>query len=293
MQVVDGADRAFRKHWNVRDWTLLDEYETTNLPIREGWLLGSTGNRTGMRDWKGPIVQTFNMSHETTYAVSDDSWIAVYDEDTHEETNVIEVPCPGLQQQTMDEDGKIYVSTTFKTPLLSLYGDAPASCIVRLNADGTQDEEWGNKNLEELTGGFDGLNFQYLYDGKAVANVLHHDRIENVDWDGPVDDEVLVAVEGTWTDAGDYVPEDTSLWELELIDVEAGTSKVITGWNEDHDPGSYMVNFKVEGRVFLAFQIDPFGAQPRNAIYELDLDEATVSLAGYVDGELGGIERLR
>jgi hypothetical protein len=287
-----GADRAFRKHWDIRDWKLLEDLEETNLPVRAGWLLFSTGNRTGMRDWKGPVVQTFNMSNETSGVASDESWIAVYDEDTFEERDVIEVACPGLAQQTQDEDGNIYVSTTFNSPVMSLYGQQAASCVVRLNSDGTKDESWGDKNLADLTGGYDGVNFQYLYDGKAVANVLHHDRLEGVDWDGPVDPEVLVSIDGEWTDTG-YTPQDTSLWDLELIDVDAGTSQKVTGWEDGHDEGSYMVNFKVEGRVFLAFQIDPFGDMPRNAIYELDLDDATVSLAGYVDGELSTIERVR
>jgi hypothetical protein len=287
-----GADRTFRKHWSVKDWTLLGDYEDTKLPTRAGWLLGSTGNRTGMREWKGPIVQTFNMSNEATEATSDESWIAVYDRDTFEETDVIEIPCPGLAQQTMDEEGNLYISTTFNAPVMALYGEEPASCIVRLDSDGTQDETWGNKNLADFTGGFDGVNFQYLYGGKAVANVLHHDRIEGADWEGPVDPAVLVAVDGEWTDDG-YTPQDTTLWELELIDIEAGTSRIVTGWNQEHDPGSYMVNFKIEGRVFLAIQIDPFGDMPRNAIYELNLDTAEVTLAGYVDGELNGIERVR
>lgn len=288
-----GADRAFRKHWNVREWKLLEDLEETVLPIRAGWTLSSTGNRSNMRDWQGAVLQTFNMYEDATGAAADESWIAVYDAETFVETDVIEVPCPGLQQQTMDEDGNVYVSTTFNTPVLSLYGQAPASCVVRVNKDGEQDEEWGNKNLADLTGGYDGVNFRYLYDGKAVANVLHHDRIQDVDWEGDVDPAVLVAVQGEWTEEG-FTPEDTTLWELELIDIEAGTSTPITGWEEGHDPSSYMVNYKLDGRVFFKFQVGTYSDKPTDAIYELNLETAEVTLVGEdLEGTLDGFERIR
>lgn len=288
-----GSDRAFRKHWNVRDWKLLEDLEETALPTPPaGWSLGSTGNRTGMRDWKGAIFQTFNMSEDATWAAADQSWIAVYDAESFEETAVHEIPCPGLAQQTQDEEGNVYVSTTFNLPTLALYGVAPASCIVRLKPDGTLDEEWGNKNLAELTGGFDGVNFRYLGAGKAVANVLHHDRIENVDWDGDIDPAIVAQIEGEWV-GDDYTPENLTIWELELIDLEAGTSTPITGWDEDHDVGFYLTGATVDGRVFLNFQLDTYGLKPTDVMYELDLETATVTKAGELEGTFAGLQRLR
>jgi hypothetical protein len=125
----------------------------------------------------------------------------------------------------------------------------------------------------------------------AVANVLHHDRLKDVDWDGEVDPEVAVEIGGEWTDAG-YTPEDPTLWELELIDMEAGTSTPITGWKPEHDPNSYTIFFPIDGHVFISFQIDPFG-DPRNAMYELDVKTAKVKFVGDVVGELNNLERVR
>jgi hypothetical protein len=286
-----GADRTSRLHWNTKAWKLEEAYEDTHLPSRKGWTLGSTGNRTGVRDFKGPVVQTFNLSNDETDLGAEQSWIAVYDEETHEEKSVIEVPCPGLQQTTMDEEGRLYVSTTFNMPTLALYGKEPASCVVRLNADGTLDEAFGENDLRAWTGGFYGVNFRALGGGMAVANVLHHDRLKDVDWDGEVDPEVAVEIGGEWTDAG-YTPEDPTLWELELIDMEAGTSTPITGWKPEHDPNSYTIFFPIDGHVFISFQIDPFG-DPRNAMYELDVKTAKVKFVGDVVGELNNLERVR
>lgn len=291
MYLFYGADRSSRKHWNTSEWKLKEEYTDTKLPTRSGWSLGSTGNRSGMRDWEGPIFQTFNLSNDETYVGADSSWIAVYDEKTHKEKDVIEVPCPGLAQQTKDEQGRVYFATTFNSPVLGLYGEQPFSCVVRLNADGTLDEDFGTNDLSEWTGGFYGVNFRYLQSGKAVANVLHHDRLGEVDWNGEVDSEVVVKIEGEWTDSG-FTPQDPKLWDLEVIDLENGTSKKITGFQKGHDEGSYSIFFQVDGRVFMSFQIDPFG-DPRNAMYELDVDTAKLTYVGTIDGELGSISRLR
>lgn len=288
-----GSDRAFRKHWNVRDWTLKDDMEATALPTPPvGWSLYSTGNRTGMRDWKGAIFQTFNMADDATSLAADSSWIAVYEADTFQETGVHEIPCPSLEQQSMDEAGNVYVSTTFNLPTRALYGVAPPSCIVRLRPDGSLDEDWGNKNLRELTGGYDGANFRYLGGGKAVANVLHHDRIQGVDWAGAIDPAIVAQIEGAFVDDVE-VPADATLWELELIDLEAGTSTPITGWDAGHDVAWYLTAIPVDGRIFFDYQIDTYGPKPTEVMYELDLATATVTNVGELEGTIAGLERLR
>jgi hypothetical protein len=288
-----GSDRAFRKHWNVREWKLLEDLETTALPTPEvGWTLYSTGNRTGMRDWKGAMFQTYNLEEDATGAVGEKTYIAVFDAESFVETDVLEIPCTGLAQQTQDEDGNVYVSTTFNAPTLSLYGKQEPSCVVRLKPDGTQDEEWGNKSLADFTGGFDGVNFRYLAKGKAVANVLHHDLIDNVNWDGDVDPAVVAKIQGEWV-GEDFVQEDLSIWELELIDIEKGTSTPITGWDEDHDVGFYLTGVTVDGRVFFNYQLDTYSDKPTDVMYELDLETATVTKVGELEGTFAGLERLR
>lgn len=294
MLLFYGADRSWRKHWNAADWKLEDEYtDSDDLPLGgDGWTLGSTGNRTGLRDWQGAILQTFVMRDED-WNTGPESWIAVYDEDTFEQTSVIEVPCPGLEQQTMAENGDVYVSTSFHSPLFQLYGLHAPSCIVRMKKDGTKDEAWGDKTIADLTtGGFDGVNFRYLKDGIGVANVLHHDRIEGADFEaGAIEEAVAVKVDGTWI-GDEYVPQDATLWELELIDLDAGTSRPVTGWQDDHDPGSYSTFVTVEDRIFITYQLDPYGSWGE-AVYELDVEDAKVELVGTLVGALWGIERVR
>lgn len=294
MLLFYGADRTWRKHWNTADWRLGEEHtDSGDLPLGgDGWALGSTGNRTDMRNWQGAIMQTFVMRDED-WNNGPQSWIAIYDESTFEQTGTIEVPCPGLEQQTMAENGDVYVSTSFNSPLYQLYGLQDASCIVRMKKDGTKDETWGNKKLSELTGGFDGVNFRYLKDGIAVANVLHHDRIEGADFAaGQIQEDVAVKVDGTWI-GDEYVPQDASLWELELIDLAEGTSRPVTGWEDGHDMGSYAITTEVEDRFFISYQLDPYGSWGE-AIYELDIENAKVTLVGTIaGGALWGVERVR
>lgn len=288
-----GADRTSRVHWNIDGWKIVGDHQDTNLPTPPaGWSLGSTGNRTGVRDFVGPVLQTFNMSEDETGLGSDKSWIALYDPETHEEKDVIDVPCPGLQQSTLDEEGNAYVSTTFNMPTRALYGVEPASCVVKVKPDGTLDEAFGYNDLRDLTGGYYGVNFRYLADGKAVANVLHDDRVTDADFaSGVVDPAVEIAIGGQWTDEG-YIQEDTTFWELHLIDLEAGTSQIIEGFAAEHDVSYYTIFFQVDGHTFVSVQHD-VESITHNAMYELDLDSATVTPAGEVVGDLAGIERVR
>ncbi|HTV21238.1 MAG TPA: hypothetical protein VMG12_21275 [Polyangiaceae bacterium] len=286
-----GADRTSRVHWNTERWRIEGDHRDTALPTRAGWTLSSTGNRTGVRDYVGPVVQSYNMSNDATGLVSDESWLAVYDPDTHAERAVLEVPCPGIQQATKDEDGNLYFATTFNQPTLALYNRAPKPCVVKLKADGTLDESFAPNDLTAFTGGYYGVNFRYLRDGIAVANVLHHDRMTDVDFGGEVDPDVEVRIGGRWTDDG-YLPEDASLWELELLDLNAGTSRVVEGFSPGHDVSFYTIFFQVDGRTFISVQHD-VDSITHNAMYELDIDAARVTSIGEVVGDLAGVERVR
>ncbi len=191
----------------------------------------------------------------------------------------------------MDEEGNVYFATTFNAPTRHLYGKAPASCVVRVKPDGTLDEDFGINDLTAWTGGFYGVNFRYLGNGKAVANVLHHDRLGNVNWSGDVDPEIETKISGQWTDAG-YISEDPSLWEMHQIDLEKGTSKIVKGFDTKHDVSYYSIFFLVDDRVFVSVQYDVDEAT-NNAIYELDTGAATVEPVGQVVGDLAGVERVR
>ena len=134
------------------------------------------------------------------------------------------------------------------------------------------------------------MNFRYLGGGKAVANVLHHDRL-GVTFDGEVDPAVQPRIEGLWSESGS-TPQDATVWELHVIDLASGTSKVVTGFRPEHDVGSYSIFQRVDGRVLITFQFD-VEEITNNAVYELDLAAATVTHVGSVAGELGSVVRVR
>jgi hypothetical protein len=198
----------------------------------------------------------------------------------------------------MDEDGNLYFSTTWNDPTYGFYDAGPENCIVRVTPEGELDEEFGTNNLVDWTGSR-GINFRYVGGGKAVANIAHPERIDGVDYEngiieGDFDPDVQCALYGC-----DSAPElyDPSYWSLHLIDVEEGSSEIITGWPEDFGIGTYTITHVIEDRVFIAVQV-PSEAEGGewmvdNELWELDTDTATVSLVGKVAGDLGLIQRVR
>jgi hypothetical protein len=287
-----GTDKTSRVHWSVKDWKIVKAHQDTNLPTPEaGWLLQNGGNRTAIQGYEEAVVQPFFIANEETGRFTDSSWLAVYDPQTHEEKDVIEVPCPGIQQVTRDEEGNLYFSTTFNLPTLALYGKSPAPCIVKVKPNGTLDDSFAPNDLTEWTGGFYGVNFRYLGKGKAIANVLHHDRLGDVDFSGDVDPEVELKIAGGDTDSG-YQDADATIWDIHLIDLEQGTSEIVSsGFKPEHDLASYTTYAQVDGRTFITVQLST--ETTRSAIYELDLDKASVKPVGEMEGDLWGVMRLR
>jgi hypothetical protein len=275
-----GEDKASRVHWSPSEFTIKEDFPDSALPIpEEGWFLANGGNRTGISNFAGAVVQPF-FQRDADYNPASQSWLAVYDPDTHEEIDVLESDCPELEQVTQDEDGNMYFSTTYYTSVQALFGQMPAACVVKVKPDGTLDESFAPNDLTEWTGGFYGVNFRYLRDGKAVANVLHDDRLTGVDFDGEITEDVWLATEAP------------DVWELHLIDLEAGTSQIVSeGFEAGHDLGSYTTYMNVDDRTFIVVQLD--SETTRSAMYELDLDTASVTLVGETEGDIWTVERVR
>lgn len=266
--------------WDPTAAKIVADVKATKIPpAPAGRFMNNYGNRTGNIGFAGPVVQPFGLTDEDWTDYGEKSWLAVYDPQTHAEKSVIEVPCPGLQQVTKDEKGDLYFSTTYNVPTKALYKQAPASCVVKVKADGTLDSAFGRQDLTRWTGGFYGVNFRYIADGKAIANVLHHDRL-GADFTKPVDPAVAAKID-----------EDASLWELEMIDLATGKSAPVTGFKAEHDIGSYLTGFAVDNRFFTVFQIEG-STTTRSAIYEIKTD-GTARHAGDVPGELWGVSRVR
>jgi hypothetical protein len=276
-----GADKTSRVRWSMKDWKIVEALQDTKLPTPPaGWVLINTGNRTGIRDYKGAVVQAFTQYNEETDSNSDKSWLAVYDPTTHVEKDVLEVDCPGMQQSTHDEDGNMYFGTTFSFPTKKLYGKGPAPCVIKVKPDGTIDTSFAPNDMTAWTGGFYGVNFRYLGEGKAIANVLHHDRLGGT-FTGDVEKAVV-----------DKISDDPTVWELHLIDLAKGTSQVISdGFKPEHDLGWYTIYAQVDGRTFIIVQLDT--EDTRSAVYELDVANAKVTFVANAEGDIWGVQRLR
>lgn len=283
-----GSDRTSRLHWDVEAWKIIAPHEDTKLPLAaNGLTLGNMGNRTGVRDFVGPVVWPFTMTNEDGNKFSDKSWLGVYDPTTHVEKGVIEVPCPGIQQSTKDESGNLYFSTTGYDPTAALYGDAPASCVVKVKPDGTLDTTFPANDLKAWTGSY-GVNFRYLAKGKAVANIVHPERLIGVDFNGAYDPDVQCKV---WSCELKPDAADPKLWDIHVIDIATGTSKIVTGFAPEHDVGWYSIYHELDGRWFVAVQVEL--ETTNNVLYELNLDTATVTRAGQVAGDIFGVSRVR
>lgn len=275
-----GDDKSWRIVWNPREAKIVTSKTDTNLPEPTSTTaVGASGNRTDIKWFKGPVVQPF---HQTILATDDygpESYLAVYDPVTHDEKTVITVPnCPGLEQVTMDEQGNLYVGTTYNIPLKKLANKGPAPCVVRLKSDATLDTSFPANDMSAWTGGHYGINFRYLRDGKATAHIFHEERVTGFDFNNLTPEQVESLSDGKY-------------WELELIDLVAGTSKVITGWKEGDDVADYGRQISVDGKTYYVHQ-SSYQSNSTSHYYELNTD-GTVTFRGETVGEIWTVTRLR
>jgi len=245
----DGSKRII---WDPTDFVIKGVMEDSALELeRDGLFLEAGGNRNGTDYGGGPVMQPFFYHDEDWYVFGDRSSIAVYDPVTHAETSVIDAPCAGLAVASRDEAGNTYFSSWDYGPTRALYGLGPAPCVVRVRPDRTLDAAW-TTDLRSLTGGRYAINFRYLRNGIALADVLHDEEIDadfsTMVIDPDVDDEV-------WT-GGHF-----HLWRFDL---NAGTAAPYDGVDI---PGLGWTPSFVDGRAFLFVPHD-FGARTR--VYELD-----------------------
>lgn len=278
-----GSQKTSRVLWSMKDWSIKADLTDTTVPApAEGWSISNGGNRTGIMDYAGPVVTPFVHQNNETYGFGPKSWLAVYDEVTHKEKSLIEIDCPGLSQVTKDESGNLYVATTYNPPIEKLYNLGNASCVVKLKADGTLDTSFAPNDMTAWTGGYYGVNFRYLAGGKAVAHVLRHDRIQGADFNGAPQDAVI-----------EQIQNDNTLWDPYLIDLAAGTSKVITGFDAEPDLGNYALYFTVDNRTFVVVQLIRSDSDWNSVVYELNRDTATVTKVGQVVGDMTDLQRVR
>jgi YD repeat-containing protein len=202
--------------------------------------------------YDGPVLHPFFYRDDDWFEFAPTSPIAAYDRETHEEMTIVEAPCPGLAVATRDEAGNTYFSSWDYGPGQALYGLAPAPCTVRIGADLQLDEAWTTDHTAWTEGRF-AMNFRYVGNGKAVADVLHHEEID-LDFSAAYDPAVEDAV---W---------EGGHWRSWIFDLALGTGRPLAGL-EPGGTGLQMV--QIEGRTFLFAVYDSGG---RTIAYELDSD---------------------
>jgi hypothetical protein len=270
-KVVLPFEVTSRLVWDPQEMRITGTLEDTAIPFEEdGLRVGSDGNRSATRFDKGPMMTPF-YTYDERDLTGDFSYIATYD-DRLRESNVVTVPCPGLERVTRAEDGTTYFSSQWTSPFRHLFGDAPAPCVVRVAPDGTVDEAW-TTDFTDQTGGRFVMNFRYLRGGKAIGNVVYHEEF-GVDFTGEYDS---VIEDQLWE--GGYV----RAW---LFDLERDTAREIEGI--DVPLTAVLQSEVVDDRIFVLAVYDDV----RTEVYEIS-DAAVATLKYEVPGDVYKLERLR
>jgi hypothetical protein len=245
-------DITKRLIWNPTEMVIDEMRDDSKLEIERGSLLAEVGgNRNGIH-FDGPVQQAFYFTDKDYFDFDQGSVIAIYDEKTHDERELISVPCPGLSMASQDEDGYTYYGTWTFQGTRALFGEGPKPCIARLKPDLTLDEDW-TTDLRDLTDGRHVNNFRYIGKGRAIGNVLHHEMLD-VDWDRGYDADVAETID----QSGEH-------WRLWLFDLDEGTAKPVDNIDVATSSGAQFA--VLDGRTFVFLPYDDWG---RTKIYELD-----------------------
>jgi hypothetical protein len=245
-------DVTNRLIWNPSAMTIEETREDSSLELfNDGLQLQVGGNRNAIR-FDGPVQQAFFYVDEDWYRYGSESYVVIYDERTHEEQDVVTLPCPGLSMASQDEDGFTYYGTWDFQGIRALFGEGPDPCVARLKPDLTLDAAW-TTDLRDLTGGRYVNNFRYIGGGRAIGNVFHHELIE-ADWDAGYDPDVAEAI----NKSGGH-------WRFWLFDLESWEAKPVEGIDVAISGGAQFA--VLDGRTFVFLPYDDWS---KSKIYELD-----------------------
>jgi hypothetical protein len=244
-------DATKRLIWDPTDMVIKGVMDDTTLTLmRDGLQLEAGGNRNSVR-YRGPVLQAFFYHDKDWIQHGTRSHVVSYDPTTHKEASVIDLPCPGLSIATQDEGGNTYFSTWGYLPALALYKQGPPPCVARLKPDRTIDAAF-TTDFSQLTGGRYLNNWRYIGNGKAIANVLHH--------------ELLNANFATYDPAVvDKIWETGPHWRLWMFDLVKSTAQPVEGIGVAIGSGAQFA--VLEGRTFVFL---PFDQWAKTKVYELD-----------------------
>lgn len=214
--------------WNPTTMRITGEIPAPGI-VQKGYNLESVAVIRGNRMYR---IFTF-LNYETWEFLAEPQYLAVYDVEQDELVELVEeARCPQLYNRPfIDEHDDIYFSGWVWTPGLTLTGDYPKSCALRVKAgEDVFDANWQLDFADELTGGREAGMLRYLGDGKALLDVFHDER---VDIDGGTDAQELA---------------NTPNWRLWTVDLETLSGAPMEAF--DFKAGGY-TDVQVDGRTFL------------------------------------------
>ena len=167
---------------------------------------------------------------EDFFSFGDRSFVAVYEIETDELVDVIEVPCPMMDVASLGDDGYLYVSGWSYMPLSYIAGYSPKNCAARIDVETRKlDESW-LLDYSEVTDGEQGSALRAVSGNEAIFAVFHGTGVQveaNMDiWD---------------LDVGE---RDWELYNLDLRSNEIAATGITMGdgsYYESHVDGRYYV----------------------------------------------------
>jgi hypothetical protein len=265
--VLVGAEKAYvfngtdGSHvvWNPATLEITGTIEGPGL-VEEGYNLESIAVVRGNRMYR---LFSF-LNYESWEFLPTPQYLAVYDLDTDELLDVKEeTRCPQLYSRPfVDENGDIYFSGWVWTPGLTLTGDYPASCALRIK-DGEDefDPDWQLNFAADVTDGREAGVMRYLGNGRALLDVFYDERVTI---DESTDPQELM---------------NTPNWRLWSFDLETKSGGPIE--ELDFKAGGY-TDVQVDGRNFLMVPNDDYSETTAFELLDGEVKEG-VKIQGSVD----------
>jgi hypothetical protein len=232
--------------WDPTSMEITGEISAPRELHRDGWTLEGTPGI--VRD--GLMFRSFSWANYDEGTYSSDLFLGIYDVESDELLELVEetrCPVPGnLVHQ--DEAGNAYFSNWIWPVAHSIMRDAPAPCVLRINAGEQRfDPEW-TLDYSTVTDGHQGAMFTYLKDGQALVSGFYD---ENTSFDETT---------STWSYAGSLN------WRVFTVDLESGTGSPLEGLGFN---GGAFTPARFDDRLFLMVP----GGEEQNwesQVYELE-----------------------
>ncbi|HTU60257.1 MAG TPA: hypothetical protein VMF89_17525, partial [Polyangiales bacterium] len=236
--------------WNPSTLKIIGEIPGPDI-VQEGYNLESVAVIRGNRMYR---IFTF-LNYDTWEFLAKPQYLAVYDLDKDELIDLSEeTRCPQLYSRPFSDDqGDLYFSGWVWTPALTLTGDYPASCALRIKkGEDAFDQSWQLNFAKDVTEGREAGIMRYLGDGKVLLDVFHDERVK-------IDAK---------TDAQELA--NTPNWRLWTVDLATKKGEPMESF--DFKAGGY-TDLEVDGRTFLMVPNDDYSETTAFEIVDGEAEE--------------------